>query len=471
MFRSWIVAAVAALLWVPPMAASSFGQQQPDNLPSIADIVEKVSPSVVNIVSESRPKNAAMTPLELFFGMHRGNNVIPRRGEGSGFVIDPKGLILTAAHVVEDATTLTINMANGRKYKAHVKAADSMHDVAVLELEQPVIPALTADEVAKMGDSDKERPGDWVLAIGSPFSLQKTVTKGIVSGVGRHLTIQGKQYLNLLQTDALINPGNSGGPLLNLSGEVIGINVAINPNAQGIGFAIPIDTARRIANDLIAHGRYRPTWLGVNITALTEDQAKDFGVGNIAGVLVQRTLPGGPAAKAGLQPGDLVTQVNAQHIESPVDLKLKIEAMQAGERASLTVVRGGKESVLSVIVETAPDDAAQRDTDDDSGGADEQREARTGGLAGLGLRGRAVTPADRERLELPADARGVVITDVDDNSRGASLGVAVDDVIFWADGKDVDAPAALESALRAKSDAVYLKVWRHGSLLFLQAAL
>ena len=471
MSRSWVIVALACALFVPPLAASSFDRQQPDALPSIADIVEKVSPPVVNIVSESRPKHGALTPLELFFGMRGRNNVIPKRGEGSGFVIDAKGLILTAAHVVDDATSLTVNMANGRKYKAKVKASDSTHDVAVLELEQPVNPPLAAEQIAKMGDSDKARVGDWVIAIGSPFSLKKTVTKGIVSGLGRHLTIQGKQYLNLLQTDALINPGNSGGPLLNLAGEVIGINVAINPQAQGIGFAIPINTVKRIAEDLIAHGKYQATWLGVNIAALTEEQAKEFGIGNLAGVLVQRVLPNSPASKAGLKAGDLITQVNGQRIESPVDLKLRIEAMKAGEKAAVTVLRGGKEQPISVDLEVAPDDGATHDTDDEATPDEPKSEARGGGLAGLGLRGRAVVAGDHDRLELPGDTKGVVITDVDESSRGSTLGVAVDDVIIWANGKDVDSPQALEAALRAKADSVYMKVWRRGALLFLQASL
>ena len=468
MIRSVLLIAAGVVLTTAPLAASSFGASEA--LPSIADIVEKASPSVVNIVSESRPKSHAASPLEMLFGLQGRNNVIPRRGEGSGFVVDAKGLILTSHHVVDEATSLSVTMSNGRKYKAKILAADPTHDIAVLKLEDPIQPALTPEQVAKLGDSDKDRVGDWVLAIGSPFSLQKTVTKGIISGKGRHLTIQGKQYLNLLQTDALINPGNSGGPLLNLSGEVIGINVAINPNAQGIGFAIPINTVKRIADDLIAHGRYRETWLGVNIAQLTEEQSRSFGVGDMAGVLVQRVLPGGPAAKAGLKPGDLVTKIGDTAVENPVDLKLKIESMQAGQATPITVMRGGKQQVLSIAVELAPDDATLRDTDEETP-ADDTRDTRASGLAGLGLKGHALTPADRDRLELPAEARGVILTDIDESSRAAALGLAVDDVIVWVNGKEVDGPALLESQLKASANQTLLmKVWRRGALLFLQAS-
>jgi serine protease Do len=463
MRRSFVLVSLALAVLCGPSIASSF-----DSVPNMADIVEKVSPCVVNIVGESAPRKQ-LTPFELFFGLHGRHNIVPRRGEGSGFVIDARGLILTNQHVIENADRLTINMANGRKYKARVKAADPTHDIAVLELEQPIEPALTVEQVATLGDSDKARPGEWVLAIGSPFSLQKTVTKGIVSGLNRHLSIQGRSYLNLIQTDALINPGNSGGPLIDMKGQVIGIAAAINPNAQGIGFAIPINTARRIASDLIAHGKYRPTWLGVRIASLSEAQAKDFGVGNIAGVMVQRVVPESPAAKAGLVAGDLITQVNGQRVESPVELKLKVEAVPAGKKAVLGVLRGGKEQRLDVTIDFAPDDGAVRDEDGESGEA--PAPPASAGLGGLGIAARDLTAQDRQRLSLPADAKGVLVTDVEDGSRAQALGLAADDVVLWANRKDVDSAKALAEALKESQGGVLLKVWRRGALLFMQAAL
>ena len=476
---TWALALVGALLVNPVTAALASAQDAVEGTSLIADTVERVSPSVVNIVAETQvQRHAARTPMEQFFFGMGPNNVVPRHGEGSGFVIDIKGLILTNDHVVDGATNITVNMANGRKYKAHVKASDPSHDIAVLQLDDPIKPALTAAQVAKLGDSDKARVGEWVIAIGSPFSLQKTVTKGIVSALGRNLTIGQRQYLNLIQTDALINPGNSGGPLLNMKGEVVGVNSAINPNGQGIGFAIPINRAKAIATELISNGKYRGTWLGVNIEPITEEQAQRFGMGDDAGVVVRSVVRGGPAAKAGVRAGDLITQLNGQPITNPIDLKVKVEGTPAGQKIKLAMVRDGKPLVVDATVDVMGQVDAVDDDDGTAGpgaGIFGHNAAKpTTGLEFFGIQARDLSARDRQDLELPDDlTAGAVITQVQPSSRAESLGLEAGDVIFWVNRGQVAGAAALDKSLSAMTHGraeLLMKVWRRGSMLLLQAS-
>jgi Do/DeqQ family serine protease len=470
MSRHWFALALTWVLAGSLASAGSAPAQAVEGSTLIADVVDKASPSVVNIVAVSASRVRPFMMLDHFFLFPGPNNIVPRRGEGSGFVIDQKGLILTNEHVVSGASSITVNMSNGRKYKATVKASDPSHDIAVLQLALPIQPPLSADQVARLGDSDRLRVGEWVIAIGSPFSLQKTVTKGIVSATGRHLTIQGRQYLNLIQTDASINPGNSGGPLLSMKGEVIGVNSAINPSAQGIGFAIPINKAKRIASDLIAHGEYRGSWLGVEISALDEEQAEQFGLGPAGGIVVRRVVRGGPAARGGVRAGDLITEVNGHPVDSPEQLKERVESTPPGRQTRLTVVRDGRTTAIDVTVEQAGRVAG------------EPAEAPLSKLFGRGRPSRSsfgvavrdLTARDRDRLELPSDvAGGVVVTDVAQGSRADALGLEEDDVIFWINKTSVDSARAFERAIASVPESggsVFIKLWRRGALLLLQAS-
>lgn len=473
MKASRAVLLAGALLVHPITATVSHAEDAVESTSLIADTVERVAPMVVNIVAETQvTRSYARSPLEQFFYGNGPNNVVPRHGEGSGFVMDEKGLILTNDHVVSGATSITVNMANGRKYKAHLKASDPSHDIAVLQLDD-IKPPLTAAQVAKLGDSDKVRVGEWVIAIGSPFSLQKTVTKGIISALGRNLTIGQRQYLNLIQTDALINPGNSGGPLLNMKGEVIGVNSAINPNGQGIGFAIPINRAKVIANELISSGRYRGTWLGVNIEPVTEELAQRFGMGDQAGVVVRSAVHGGPAAKAGVLAGDLITHVNARPVTNPIDLKVQVEGTPAGQKAKLTVVRDGKPQDIDVTVEVMGkvDELAD---DQPAAAKATPRETAEGGLSFFGVEARDLGPQDRQEQELPpAITAGAVITQVGVGSKAEALGLEAGDVIFWLNRGQVGGASALDRALSAVAKGrgeLLIKVWRRGSMLLLQAS-
>jgi len=448
------------------------GAQTVEGTNLIADVVEKASPSVVNIVAVQQiQRRQAFSPFfdEFFYRFQGPNNIIPQKGEGSGFVIDQKGLILTNDHVVNGATSIQVSMNTGRKYKAVVKGSDPSHDVAILQLVEPVQPPLGPDQVAKLGDSDKVRVGEWVLAIGSPFSLQKTVTKGIVSAVGRHLSIQGRQYLNLIQTDASINPGNSGGPLVNMKGEVIGINSAINPNGQGIGFAIPINLARKIANDIISHGQYRGTWLGVLIRPVSAEEADQFGMGTTAGVMVQKVIPKSPAAKAGIRPGDVIASCNDHTVDSPAELQERVLATPAGQQARLSLVRGGRTEQISVTVEEAKR----------AGSAEEEEEgpkssAGQGTIDNFGLAVKELTGGDRGRLEVPDSlGGGVLVSRVEPGSRAQALGLQEDDVIFWFNRSTVTSAQDFLKVLKgvpSSGGSIFMKVWRQGALLLLQAS-
>jgi serine protease Do len=462
-----ILVGVLCIGWTSPSLAQAV---EGTNL--MADVVEKVSPSVVNIVAvQEVRRRLAMSPffdgfLYLFPGP---NNVMPQKGEGSGFVIDQKGLILTNDHVVNGATSIQVSMATGRKYKAVVKGSDPSHDVAILQLVEPVQPPLGPNQVAKLGDSDKVRVGEWVMAIGSPFSLQKTVTKGIVSAVGRHMAIQGRQYLNLIQTDASINPGNSGGPLVNMKGEVVGINSAINPNGQGIGFAIPINLARKIANDIISHGQYHGTWMGVMIRPVSAEEADQFGMGTTAGVMVEKVVPKGPAAKAGIRPGDVITSCNGYAVDSPAELQERILSTPAGQQARLSVVRGGKTEQIPVTVEEASR-ASSAEEEEDNPRSPLGKESSES----FGLSVRDLTANDRSRLEVPDDLEGgVVVERVEPGSRAQAIGLQEDDVLFWFNRSTVTSAKTFQKLLKGippSGGAVFMKVWRQGSLLLLQAS-
>jgi serine protease Do len=469
-----LVAALTGILSILSPVGASTAAAQIEGTNLIADVVEQVGPTVVNIVAVQQVQRRGPPNFfdEFFHRFPGPNNIVPKRGEGSGFVIDQKGLILTNDHVVADATMIQVNFPNGRKYRARLKASDPSHDIAVLQLDEPIKPALTPAQVAKLGDSDKLRVGEWVIAIGSPFSLQKTVTKGIVSALGRHMSIQGRSYLNLIQTDAMINPGNSGGPLLNMKGEVIGVNSAINPNAQGIGFAIPINRAKAIANELINTGHYKGTWLGVAIEPVSDEQAEQFGMGDQPGVLVRSVVKGGPAARAGVRPGDLITQVNGQPVTSPLELKVKVESTAAGTKAQIAIVRDSKPMTLDVTVDVA---GKTQDDDKPAASASPGAASTSGGTAeSFGIRARDLSSADARQLELPDDiVTGAVVSEVQTGSKAESLGLEPGDVIFWVNRAQVGGAKQLDSALGAlpeQGGTVFMKVWRRGSMLLLQAS-
>lgn len=356
----------AALTGNEEPAAVETEQQQTDaitaSLPlsqgatTVADIVEKASPAVVNIkakvqVSPSISNNPFFNDpfFRQFFGDQFQYDTSPRyeTGIGTGFLITKDGYILTNQHVIENAASVTVQL-NGKKKEipAQVVGQDRDLDLAVLKIEGSNYPVLT------LGDSNKMRVGEWVIAIGQPYGLDHTVTTGVISAKGRPVTIEDRQYKNLIQTDAAINPGNSGGPLLNLKGEVIGINTAVNAQAQGIGFAIPTSTVSQVLKDLISGNKIQHPFLGISMSDIDDDVRAQFSLSSdVEGVLVVEVVSGSAAEKAGVTRMDVITAVDGEKIESSTHMQQVISNHKVGDKVTLDVIRQGQNIKLSATLQ------------------------------------------------------------------------------------------------------------------------
>ena len=390
---------------------------QPIPSGSFAQVAESVGPAVVNINTVTRV--SGRTPVEEFFGdefFKRFFGDAPERQQvqrslGSGVIVDPSGIVLTNAHVVERATEIEVSTADGKKHKAKLAGVDKKTDLAVLKLQGGgPYPA------ANLGDSDAVRVGDWVLAIGSPFGLQKTVTAGIISAKGRSIG-QGP-FDDFLQTDAAINPGNSGGPLVNMSGEVVGINSAILSRTGGnvgIGFSIPVNMAKRIYTELAAKGKVTRGWLGVSIQPLTPELAKSFGLKEPNGVLISDVMQQSPAATAGITSGDVIIEFDKKKVDSPQELQKAVAATTPGRAVPLKVWRDKGEKTLEIkICETPDETVALKPTNK--------------GKSLLGLDVRPITPELARQLNLRTPD-GVIVFSVDDESAASEAGLQRGDVI------------------------------------------
>src|SRR5512136_555991 len=312
---------------------------------NFSDLAEKVRPGVVNIQVVKTVKNAGFgfpnafrTPFGDFFGPFSDEN--PHRspeqqGVGSGFVISSDGYILTNNHVIDDATQIKVKLADGKEYDAKVVGRDPKTDLALLKAE-----GASGLHALQLGDSDSLKVGNWVVAVGSPFGLEQTVTAGIVSAKGR--VIGSGPYDNFIQTDASINPGNSGGPLINMKGEVVGINTAIIASGQGIGFAIPINMAKEIAPQLQEKGHVTRGWLGVSIQEMTPGLAKSMGLKEAKGALVAQVVPGSPAEKAGIEKGDGIVEFDGKEVSDSKDLPRMVASTPVGKAVSIKLSRDGK---------------------------------------------------------------------------------------------------------------------------------
>jgi serine protease Do len=363
----------------------------------------------------------------------------PAHGVGSGFIIGTNGDIITNRHVVQGATKVTVTMNDGKEYSAQVVGKDAQTDVAVVRLEKP--PANLV--VARLGDSEKLEVGEWVVAVGSPLGLEQTVTAGIVSGKGRpgrHVQMSGKRVRGYIQTDAKINPGNSGGPLVNLEGEVVGVNTLIQVGAGGAyGFAIPVNEVRRVAQLLVKEGRVRYPYLGLLLTDVKDlDDATKNKLGKSAppkGAFVQELTPGGPAGKAGMRPGDVITQVNNQNISGAGDVVDYVSGQNIGAKVTLYYLRDGKPAQTQVALAELPDEDQRQ-----------AAEAQGQGKIGLGLQ--TLTPDVANSLGLEKGTRGAVVTDVVRGSPAESAGLKPGDVVVEVDRRPVNSSEEAVSALR-----------------------
>ncbi len=393
---------------------------------SFADLAEKMSPVVVNISTtktfkmegRSRPHQGPQSPFERFFGeddfFRRFFEELPerelkQRSLGSGFIISADGYIFTNNHVVEKADKIKVKLSNGKEYDATVKGRDPRTDIALIKINpEGSLPT------AKLGDSDKLRVGDWVVAIGNPFGLDHTVTVGIVSAKGR--VIGAGPYDNFIQTDASINPGNSGGPLINLAGEVVGINTAIVAHGQGIGFAIPVNMAKEILNDLKSKGKVTRGWLGVSVQDITDDIAKGLKIKDQTGALVTEVFEGDPADKAGIKQGDIIKEIDGKSVRDTHELLRIVALIPVGKKVNVKVLREGAEKNFTVTV-------AEREEGKEL--ASIRRDTREN----YGMTVQEVTPEIARRLGMPK-AEGVIVTSVREGSPAEDAQIQPQDVIL-----------------------------------------
>lgn len=437
--------------------------ESPSMPTSFAELADKLSPSVVNVkvtkVAEATFQGPEMheNPFGGQFGdflgrffeqMPQGPRSHPSQGAGSGVIISEDGYILSNNHVVEGAKEVSVTLANEKEYPAEVVGLDPKTDLAVLKIKAPKdLPKAT------LGNSESLKVGDWVVAIGNPFGLNHTVTSGIVSAKGR--VIGAGPYDNFIQTDASINPGNSGGPLFNMKGEVVGINTAIIPQGQGIGFAIPVNTAKPLIPQLVEHGEITRGYLGVNIQTITPDLAKALEVEEHSGALVADVTPDSPAAKAGIERGDIIIDFDDQKIKDSRDLPAKVAATPVGEEVELTVLRDGQEKQLTVSVgELAADDSFHGKADD----------------AGKGKWGLQLHDLDENvAQQLRVEAQdGVAIVGVEPGSAASEAGLRKGDVIVEVNRKAVDSVNEVKKQLRdsKNKDKLLLLVQRENGKFY-----
>ena len=453
---------------------------------SFADLVEKIRPAVVSIATRKTQSNTLReeyhrypfskelpfdkffrheTPFDEFFRrfferqsfqMNRGGSGIEMKGLGSGFIINAEGLIVTNHHVVKESDEITVTLGDGSEHPATVIGYDAKTDLALLKIKvDNSLPYIS------FGDSDKARVGDWVIAVGNPFGFGDTFTAGIISARGRD--IQSGPYDDFIQIDAPINQGNSGGPLVNVSGEVIGINTAIySPNGGniGIGFAVPAAIAQPVIDELRENGHVERGWLGVQIQSVTEDIANSLGMANAQGALVAEVLPETPAKTAGILPGDVIMNVNDKPVEDAKALSRMIADTEAGKAVQLDIWRQGSKKSLSVVIGQMSDD--KQPVLSQAGEHSHEQ---------LGLTLAEITAQARRQYQLSDEVNGVVIVDIKPASPADETGLKPGDVIIMVNQEPVSSPKEvvdqITQALQAQRQSILLLINRQGTQQFI----
>jgi serine protease Do len=449
----------------PPTSLKLADPNEGPSRTGFAPIVKKVLPTVVNVSSTKTLKTSndleGQLPDDDFFrqffgGSLRGTPQMPRqqreRGLGSGVIVSPEGYILTNNHVVDGATDVKVTLSDKRDFKARVVGADPKVDIAILKIDASDLPAIV------IGDSSKIQIGDYALAVGNPFGVGKTVTMGIVSAVGRsNLGIE--QYEDFIQTDAPINPGNSGGALINDRGELIGINTAIiahgSEGNQGIGFAVPVNLARTVMDEILKNGKVTRAYLGILPQDITPAIAKAFGVKEFTGALVGQVTPDSPAQKIGLQNGDIILEVNGKPVADANDLRMNISMMAPGTSVHLKVLRNGAERDMTATLGELPTEQASAE----KGSGDSNSE-----LSGISVQ--TLNSNLAQQLGVPAGISGVVVTKVDPASAAAEAGIQRGDVIQEVNRKPIRSASDFAAAMRNSKDQNLLLVNRQGSTMY-----
>jgi Do/DeqQ family serine protease len=432
---------------------------------AFVEVAKKVQPAVVNVTTE---KTITMKPWERFGDdffkgspfedFFRGFGFPPRergkeyrqkqRSGGSGVIVDKEGYILTNNHVVEGADKVKVRLNDGREFTATVKGQDPRTDLSVLHIKAKDLP------VAILGDSDKLEVGEWAIAIGSPFGLEHTVTVGVISAKGRSGLGTGT-YEDFIQTDASINPGNSGGPLINIDGEVVGINAMIIQPGTGIGFAIPINMAKQILNDLIKQGKVVRPWLGISVQDLTPEMMEYFKVKEKEGVLVGQVYPGTGAEKAGLASGDIIKSVDDKAIKNVNELVKEIQKKKVGQKVKLNIIRDGKGMTIEVTTTSMPDKPE----------LPKEKE----GEEKLGARVQELTPQLALKYQIAGIKRGVVVIGIEEGSLADEIGFEEGDVILEINRKKIETLKDFEKAVKDANieKGILFHLHRKGSSFYL----
>ncbi len=464
----WVIPAWAGMRSgnAVPVYVSARGPAPPAAPPhsmGFAAVVKNVLPAVVNISSSRlvKPRANQLSPFfnDPFFRQFFGGQMPqprPQREEalGSGVMVSPDGYILTNNHVVAKATEIKVFLPNKQEYPAKVVGTDPKTDIAVLKIQARNLPTVT------FGDSSKLQVGDYAIAIGDPFGIGETVTMGIISAQARS-SLGIENYEDFIQTDAAINPGNSGGALINARGELIGINTAIlsggSGGNQGIGFAIPINLARYVMDQIMKYGKVTRGWMGVGIQDVSAPVAKAYGVPANQGAIVSDVQSGSPAAKAGLQRGDVITELNGQGVTGSNDLKLKIGELRPGTAVHLKIMRNGKLQDVTMTLGEEPKSGQER-----AGGGGPQQPGLMQGVEVQDL-----NPDILQQLGLPSDTRGVVVTQVAQGSPAEDAGLQRGDVIEQVNRHPVASVSQYEREIRtSSSQAIVLLINRGGTTAF-----
>ncbi len=433
----------------------------PAAVPDFADLADRVVPSVVSVFAKdviqpgsrkANPRGMPQDPFHFFFGPffnpEQRKEPIVQRSAGSGFFISSDGEILTNNHVVADADELEIETPDGDRYSVKVVGRDPATDIALIRINKPdkKFPALA------LGDSDKARVGSWVMAVGNPLNMPHTVTVGVVSAKGRVLGISDTSFENFIQTDAAINPGNSGGPLVNLRGEVIGINTAISARGQNIGFAVPINTAKLILPQLEKRGKVVRGYLGVTIRNINQQIQDAFHLKNRNGALVEEVLPGHAADKAGIRHGDVIVGFNGEKLTDTRSLIDRVSATPPGTKVHLEVLRNGKRLDVPVTLEERKVD--QEGPSKTGGGRSEESVSER-----VGITVSRLTPDLRQYFGIDENTSGVVITKVDPISPAADAGLMRGDVITEVDGRKISSASQLKAEVAKVKKGGYLRLY------------
>ena len=433
----------------------------------IVGIVKSCSPAVVNIDTETMVKQRPMMSpfqgdpfFEEFFGpdIFGGGQerIVPQRGKGSGFIVSKEGYVLTNNHVVEGADKIKVTLLDGRTFDAKKVGQDPTFDLAVIQIKAKDLPVLP------LGNSDVTEVGEWVVAIGNPLGFENSVTAGVVSAKNRTLQAPGVNFQGFMQTDAAINPGNSGGPLIDLKGNVVGINTAIVPYAQGIGFAVPVNMAKQVMDDLIKHGEVKRGWLGVTVQPLTASLVESYKIPVKEGAIIADVQTGSPAYKYGLRRGDVIVAIGGKPVKNSQDVVFMVRNKLAGDKVDFEVYRDGLKTTVNV---TLGDIDGSRPTGKSSKREDSKRpDVKTATQIGITVAENNSSLVERYNLR---ETAGLVVVGIQPGSQGQRLGLRQGDVVLEVNKKKMETASDWDKTMGSKNKALGMLISRGGQTLFI----